>query len=178
MVIRLVKAISTSVTVMKTSIYGEIVPFCYNWQSILGRRRGRPLIRIQSVWATYRCRLFGPRGSEGTWASWRLKSPIVRLFVQLLVQVNNNKNDRSAHYWPLVLGTETISARTAIYCYTDRLNEHTSIRYAGTISKYLAFSISNEYIKKCHQSESNWGKPWIFSNVATVSSFRHNQWVV
>ena len=50
--------------------------------------------------------------------------------------------------------------------------------YAGTTSKYSTFSIWIEYNKKVNNVKVPGGRPWIFCNAATVSSFRHNHWVV
>ena len=38
-----------------------------------------------------------------TRTSWRLKSPLTRLFIQQLVQANIKENIKTLHYWPLLV---------------------------------------------------------------------------
>ena len=45
--------------------------------------------------------------NDVTWASWRLKLPVARLFVQKIFRLRWNKN-KATHYWPFLRGVHQL----------------------------------------------------------------------
>ena len=56
------------------------------------RVKDRVRVRVESMLAVLLC----------TWASWRLKSPAFRLFIEQLVQADDKGNLTVLHCWPFV----------------------------------------------------------------------------